>query len=120
MLEKTVNQYRSFSSFLVTNLWWTHNMSIFNEKDTLPEIIVGITLNQAKIFKSEIKSKNPMVSVMPELGYEIPWGFFDGAYQRHPHVCDVRVVLFMNQNHYSHICYVPGTGTNNKVEFITL
>jgi ribonuclease HI len=29
-------------------------------------------------------------------------------------------VLFLNQNHYIHICYAPGRGSNNQVEFITL
>lgn len=47
-------------------------------------------------------------------------GFLDGACQGHPPVCGVGVVLHLKQNHYVHIQYAPGAGTNNRAEFIAL
>lgn len=79
------------------------------------------------------------MSSMPDLDFDIPWGFSDGACQGHPPICRVGVVLFMEQNHFIHppICrvgvvlfmkqnhfihirYPSGRGTNNRAEFITL
>jgi ribonuclease HI len=74
----------------------------------------------AKYFKSEMKTKNPRLLVMSHLDFEIPWGFFDGAFQGHPPMCGVGVVLHLKKNHYIHIRYAPSSGTNNRVEFIAL
>jgi ribonuclease HI len=57
---------------------------------------------------------------MSKLVYEVPWGFFNDACQGHPPMFNVGMVLFMNQNHYVHICCAPGTETNNKAEFKAL
>ena len=35
-------------------------------------------------------------------------------------MCGLGVVLFINNNHYIHISYAPGLGTNNREEFIAL
>jgi len=57
---------------------------------------------------------------MFELEFEVPWSFFDEAYQGHPLVCGVGVVVHLKQNHYLHIIYAPSIGTNNRAEFIAL
>jgi len=57
---------------------------------------------------------------MSSLDYEIPWGLFDGACEGHPLVFGVGVIFHLRKNHYIHICYVLGSSTNNRVEFISL
>jgi hypothetical protein len=42
----------------------------------------------AEDFKDEVKTKKPRIQVMSPLDFEIPWGFFDGACQGHPPVCE--------------------------------
>lgn len=68
----------------------------------------------------DLKPKNLRLLSMPDLDYEIPWGFFDGASQGHPPYCGVGVVLFVSQNHFIHIRYSPDRGTNNRAELIAL
>jgi ribonuclease HI len=57
---------------------------------------------------------------MPEINQEISWGFFDGTSQGHPPQCGMGVVPFLKQNHFIHLRYAPGRGTNTRAEFIAL
>jgi len=107
-------------SFMVSCIWCARNSSIFNDKDIPLEVTTGIILNLPKEFLIDIEIKDPRVSVMLELDFGIPWGFFDGACQGHPPVCGVGVFLCINHNHYIHVCYAPERGTNDRAEFIAL
>ena len=82
--------------------------------------MTGIILNLSTEFLIDIEIKDPRVSVMLELDFGIPWGFFDGVCQGHPPVCAVGVFLCINHNHYIHVCYSPERGTNGRAEFIAL
>lgn len=50
----------------------------------------------------------------------IPWGYFDGAAQGEPTVYGVGVVLHLNENHFFHLKWGLGEGTNNRVELLEL
>jgi ribonuclease HI len=56
---------------------------------------------------------------MLSLDYEIPWFFFYGANQGHPH-CGVGVVLHLNSSHFFHIRYALEIGSNMNTEFAAL
>jgi len=86
----------------------------------LPEVTTTLTLSQVTEFKEDPKRHKIHNLILPSPDYEIPWGYFDEANQGHPPKCGVGVVLSINQNHYIYIIYVPGGGTNNTSEIITL
>jgi hypothetical protein len=72
MENKAVQNFRRLQSILVNNLWWAHNSDTFRDKDIPLEITTGITLNLAKEFEMELKTKHPRNPSMFVLDYEIP------------------------------------------------
>ena len=120
LLNRAIKRFEGMPSFMVSCIWCARNSSIFNDKDTPLEVTTGIILNLPKEFLIDIEIKDPRVSVMLELDFGIPWGFFDGVCQGHPPVCGVGVFLCINHNHYIHVCYAPERGTNDRAEFIAL
>jgi len=68
----------------------------------------------------ELKMKELPVLSMPTLDFEIPCEFFYGASKGYLLTCGVNVVLHLNQNHYVHIHYALGDGTNKTIGFISL
>jgi hypothetical protein len=70
--------------------------------------------------KCEPKKTKIHQPILPSLVSDIPWGFFDGASQRHPPRCGVGVVIHLSATHFFQVRYAPGHGTNSKVEFSAL
>ena len=83
-------------------------------------MIAGITLNMSKEFMNGLKIKKPKAFSMHEIDFNILWGYFNGAYKGHPSQCGVGVILYITQNDFFHVCYIPGNGTNKKAELIAL
>jgi hypothetical protein len=93
---------------------------IFKNEEVPHEVLVDHIIKISKEFKLDPNEKKTRLLIMPELNQEIPWGFFVGASKGHPLRCGIGVVLFIIQNHFLHLRYAPGRGTNNRAEFITL
>jgi hypothetical protein len=120
LADKAVKKYQGMPSFLVSSIWWDRNSSIFRDTAIPPEITADIVLRLSNEFMMDLKVKGPRLPTMPEVDFEVPWGFFDGACQGHPHVCGVGIVLYLSHNYYRHIRYAPKNGTNNRDEFSAL
>jgi hypothetical protein len=105
LVDKSIKQLDGVPSILVNSLWWAHNSSVFKDRDILPEVTVGIILNLANELLTDLKFKEPRLPSMPDLDFNIPWGFFDSAAQGNPNICRVCVVLYLHQNHYLQACY---------------
>jgi hypothetical protein len=116
----SVSLYAGIPSLMISNIWWAPNNAIFKDKTVLPKVTTTITPSQASELKEDPKSKKQCNLTLPSMDYGIPWGFFDRASQGHLPKCGVRVILYVNQNHYIYIIYAPGGGTNNRVELKTL
>jgi hypothetical protein len=78
-MDAYVSCFKSFPCHLVYVVWWAHNVCIFH--DIL--IPMEVTTSLVEIFslehKYESKFKITRVRVMPQLKFDILWGFFDGA-----------------------------------------
>jgi hypothetical protein len=81
LADKAIKQYKGMPSLLVNNLWWERKSSIFKDKYIFPKVFVGIVLNLSNEFMTYLKVKDPRIPSMPDLDFNIPWGFFDGACQ---------------------------------------
>lgn len=105
---------------MVQNLWWARNSFVFKNEFIPPEVTANLIGKLAKEYMVETKNKNPRLLSMPALDFQMSWEFFNEASQGHPPLCRVGVILHVSHNHYIHIQYAPGRGSNNRAEFITL
>jgi len=78
------------------------------------------------LLKSHVKNTGPSqnkkqrFTVMPQLDQDNPQGFFDGTNQGTLPRCGVKIVMYLNQNHFFHVQYAPRRGSNMKTEFSIL
>jgi len=79
-----------------------------------------LIVNLSSEFKCKAKAPKQKKVTRPDIDKKIPWGFFYGPYQGHPHKCRESVFLFISDSHFFKIWYVQGGGTNTKVELSTL
>jgi hypothetical protein len=118
--DRFVRLYVGLPSILIINLWWAQNKIIFKDKLMHPEVLAALTISQSKELKEKLKEKRPWISILSDIDYQTSWGYFNGANQGNPPMCGVGMVLFINHNHYIHIRYAPGLGTNNREKFLAL
>jgi ribonuclease HI len=56
----------------------------------------------------------------PVIDFTKAWGFFDGACQGTPGMCDAGALIFLDKHYFFSIKYGVGQGTNNREEFFAL
>jgi hypothetical protein len=61
--------------------------SVFQDIRISVEVVGNIVIKSTSKHKVKPKEKKPRVLALPSLDLEVPWDFFDGAIQGHPHVC---------------------------------
>ena len=80
-------------------------------------MIIGLIEKVSREFKLDPKTKKPRILVMPQLDFDMSWGYFDGANLGHSPRMGINVILYLNVHHYFFMHYIARRGSNMKAKF---
>ena len=77
--DEGVGLYESFPDIFFYSIWEAHNMSIFNNTWTPPDITISLLMNKIQEHNlNTVISKKRMIKA-PIINNETPWSYSDGA-----------------------------------------
>jgi hypothetical protein len=106
--EVSVREVEALPCFFVYFIWWTRNLSIFQEKYIPPKVVAGLVHKLVIEFRKELEKVKRHITKMLDLIEGTPWGFFDGESQGNPPQCGVGVVLYISADHHFEVRYTLG------------
>jgi hypothetical protein len=96
------------------------NAMIFQDKSSLPELLVSQGLSILEHFPQEKGVRRGRVLQEVSVDSNRPWAFFDGASQENNTCCGGGAVLFLSNTHLFRLKMGLGPGTNNFAELMSL
>lgn len=108
---RTATKHKAFPSIWIR----ARNMGLFPSL-----VLAALIAKMAKQQKTQITTKKPRNPEQLQIDFNIPWGFFHGACQGVPALCQIGAVLYLNQSHVYWMRYAMGRGTNTKAELSVL
>jgi hypothetical protein len=100
--------------------WLARNSTIFNDRPSIPEIVLAQGLSILSHFPWEKDSPAVRIIQLEQIDYSKPWDFFYRASQNENQSCGGGAILFLSLQHSFKLKMGLGPGTNNYVELMAI
>jgi hypothetical protein len=119
-MNPSVKTFKDLPCYVIWGIWLNRNQVVFEDKGGYPSLVAHKVRAAFREKKKEAPRKVVMPLRAPSFNLSVAWGYFDGACQGVPGSCGAGIVLYLTFDHFFHLKFKVGLGTNNRGELIAL